>query len=79
MALGHILAAMTSDTIVTFEISLVTPLTSSPVMWHREHLWNFNVHQSPSLVLVIVIAAAKKIQLDGLIPSLLLLLWGGRT
>jgi hypothetical protein len=29
------------DTIVAFGIPLVAPLTSSPVMWREEHLWNF--------------------------------------
>jgi hypothetical protein len=33
------------DTIVAFVIPLVALLTSSPVMWRKEHLWNFRVLQ----------------------------------
>jgi hypothetical protein len=32
-----------SDTIVAFVIPLVALLTSSPLMWREEHLWNFFV------------------------------------
>jgi hypothetical protein len=31
------------DTIVAFVIPLVTMLTSAPVMWHEEHIWNVSV------------------------------------
>jgi hypothetical protein len=49
MILDHIVATMTlytsvaSDIIVSFVIPLVALLTSSPVMWREEHLWNFSV------------------------------------
>jgi hypothetical protein len=33
------------DTIVSFAIPLVALLTSSPMMWRKEHLWNFSVLQ----------------------------------
>jgi hypothetical protein len=33
------------DVIVAFIIPLVTLLTSSPLMWRGEHLWNFSVLQ----------------------------------
>jgi hypothetical protein len=40
---------MTLDTIVAFDIifafviSLVSLLTALPLMWRKEHLWNFSV------------------------------------
>jgi hypothetical protein len=45
------IAKMTLDTIVAFhtivafDIPLIALLTSSPVMWRKEHLWNFSVLQ----------------------------------
>jgi hypothetical protein len=51
MTLDHIVASITSDTIVVFDIiveflmSAVALLTSSPVMWRKEHIWNFSVLQ----------------------------------
>jgi uncharacterized membrane protein YagU involved in acid resistance len=33
------------DIVVTFVIPLVTLLTSSPVMWREEYLWNIGVLQ----------------------------------
>jgi hypothetical protein len=51
MTLNHSVAAVTLDTIVpfdtgvAFDISLVALLTSSTVMWRKEHLWNFTVLQ----------------------------------
>jgi hypothetical protein len=58
--LDHIVAGMTLDTIIAFNttvafvLPLVALLTSSPTMWHKEHLWNFSVLQRvhfPNLVL----------------------------
>jgi hypothetical protein len=37
------------DTSVTFVIPLVTLLTSSPIMWREEHLWNFTLLQRAHL------------------------------
>jgi hypothetical protein len=39
-------AIFTFDIIVAFYIPLVSLVTSSPVTWRREDLWNFSVHQS---------------------------------
>jgi hypothetical protein len=38
MVVDHIVATMMLDTTVAFVIPLVTLLTSSPVMWRKEHL-----------------------------------------
>jgi hypothetical protein len=60
MTLGHIVATVTLDiivafdTIVAFVIPLVAPLTSSPVMWRKEHLWKFSVVQSAYLSNIVV-------------------------
>jgi hypothetical protein len=49
MALDRIIVTMTLDAIVAFYttvafvIPLVALLTSSTVMWRKEHLWNFSV------------------------------------
>jgi hypothetical protein len=45
MILDHTFAEMALDTIVAFVIPLVALLTSSPIMWCEEHLWNFSVFQ----------------------------------
>jgi hypothetical protein len=47
MTLDHIVAttALLFDNIVVFVIPLVAIMTSSPVMRHKEHLWNFCVLQ----------------------------------
>jgi hypothetical protein len=51
MTFDHVVATVALDTIVTFDIMfaffipLVALLTSSPVMWRKEHLWNFSVLQ----------------------------------
>jgi hypothetical protein len=51
MILEHTFATATLDTIVAFDtivaldIPLVALLTSPPVMWRKEHLWNFSVLQ----------------------------------
>jgi hypothetical protein len=42
MALDHIIAF---DTIVAFFIPLFALLTSSPMMWYKEHLWNISALQ----------------------------------
>jgi hypothetical protein len=42
MSLDTIVA---SDTIVLFVVPLVALLTSWPVMWRKEHLWNCSVLQ----------------------------------
>jgi hypothetical protein len=34
---------MALDTTVVFVIRLVAMLTSFPVMWRKQHLWNFSV------------------------------------
>jgi hypothetical protein len=58
MALKHIVAkktlvyivlTVTLDHIVTFVIALVALLTSSPMMWRKEHLWNVSVLQRVGL------------------------------
>jgi hypothetical protein len=41
---------MTLDTIVSFDttVAFVIPLAAlltSPMLWHKEHLWNFSVLQ----------------------------------
>jgi hypothetical protein len=46
MALDTIVA---SDTIVAFVTLLVSLMTSSPVMWLKEHLWNYSVLQRVQL------------------------------
>jgi hypothetical protein len=43
--LDYIVETITLGIIVVFVIPFVVVLTSSPVMWHKEHLWNFNVLQ----------------------------------
>jgi uncharacterized membrane protein len=43
------------DTIVAFEIPLVAILTTKPVMWREEHLWNFSVLQRVLLSIVVII------------------------
>jgi hypothetical protein len=49
---SKLVAGMTSDNIATlniivmFVIVLVALLTSMPVIWLEEHLWNFSVPQS---------------------------------
>jgi hypothetical protein len=51
MTLDHIVVTMTLHTIVAFDtifafgIPLVALLTSSPLMWRKEHLWNFSALQ----------------------------------
>jgi hypothetical protein len=51
MHLVYIVATITLDTIVAFVtifefvVPLFALLTSSSVMWHKEHLWNFSVLQ----------------------------------
>jgi hypothetical protein len=42
-------AIVASYTISEFVISLVSLLTPLPVMWHKEHLWNFVVLQGVCL------------------------------
>jgi hypothetical protein len=55
VALDHISATITFDTvvaffsIVAFVIPLVTLLLSMPMMWHEEHLWNVSVLQRVQL------------------------------
>jgi hypothetical protein len=44
-----ILLQLTLDTTVVFVLPLVTLLTQLPVMWHKEHLWNFCVLQRVQL------------------------------
>jgi hypothetical protein len=52
MTLDYIVSTMTLDTIIGFDaitafvIPMVASLTSSAVMWRKEHLWNFSVLQS---------------------------------
>jgi hypothetical protein len=41
----RVAATMTLDTIVAFVIPLVALLTSSPVMWRKEHVWYVSVLQ----------------------------------
>jgi hypothetical protein len=43
------------DIIVAFVIPLVAPLMLSPVMWRKEHLWNFSV-------------LLQRVQLSNLVP-----------
>jgi hypothetical protein len=43
IALYHIAVTVTLDTIVAFVIHLIALLMLSPVMFHKEHLWNYNV------------------------------------
>jgi hypothetical protein len=49
MTLDRTVVTITLDTIVAFGdivafiILLVALLTSSPVMWRKEHIWNFSV------------------------------------
>jgi hypothetical protein len=43
MASGHIIATTTLDTVITFVITFVAPLTSSRVIWHKVHIWSFSV------------------------------------
>jgi hypothetical protein len=43
MTSDHILVTVTFDTIIAFDSPLVAVLTSSPVMWRKERLWNFGV------------------------------------
>jgi hypothetical protein len=51
MTSDNIIATVTLDTIIAFYtvtafvIPLVTLLTSTPVTWREEHLWNFCVLQ----------------------------------
>jgi hypothetical protein len=42
-------ATVASDTIVVLAIPLVALLTSSPVTWRKERLWNFSVLQRVSI------------------------------
>jgi hypothetical protein len=49
MTSDYIIAIMPSDTIVALVIPLVALLTSPPVMWRKEHLWNFGVIQTVSI------------------------------
>jgi hypothetical protein len=50
MTSDDIVATMALDTIVEFDtifvfVSFVSLLTASPVLWRKEHLWNFSVLQ----------------------------------
>jgi hypothetical protein len=45
VALDHIVAEVSLGTIVAFAIPLVAVLTSSPVIWRNEHIWNFSALQ----------------------------------
>jgi hypothetical protein len=66
MTSDHIIATVTVDTIATldttaaFVIPLVVVLASSPVMWHEEHIWNFNVLQRVLLSNLVACSLCKK-------------------
>jgi hypothetical protein len=45
MLLDHTVSSVPLDTIVPSVIPLVSLLISSPMKWHKEHLWNFSVLQ----------------------------------
>jgi hypothetical protein len=44
MTVNHIFETVILDAFLAFIIPLVALLTSSPVMWCKEQLWNFSVH-----------------------------------
>jgi hypothetical protein len=48
------------DTTAAFVIPLVTQLTSSPVMWRKEHPWNFRVLQRVHFFNLLIIPAVVK-------------------
>jgi hypothetical protein len=41
------------DTIVDFDIPFVAMLTSSPVIWRKEHVWNVSVLQRVHLFILV--------------------------
>jgi hypothetical protein len=63
MTLDYIIAAMTYGTtvpshmIVSFVIPLVSLLTSMPMMWSEEHLWNVSVLQRVHLSNLVIYKA----------------------
>jgi hypothetical protein len=73
MTSGHFIVTMTLDTIVVFDstvafvIPLIALLTSMPVMWHEEHLWNFSVLQGVHLSSLVckILLTSKSIKRNG--------------
>jgi hypothetical protein len=62
--LGHVVETMTLDTNVAFDtidaflIPLVVLLTSSPMMWRKEQLWNFSVLQRVHFSNLVILLSA---------------------